>query len=281
MKGREVSYSRGPRCGLHIPALPFPRSAFGGGSLSNASPPFPASHRLDRAFHLVFAIVAIVGVAGGFLPRLSTIFSGERPWPPLIVHVHAALLYGWIALLLIQIGLIRTRAVALHRKLGLLGAVLAVAMVLVSAWMAIDMAGFHLVRGSTRALNFLPVPLTDIAAFAVLIGAAIALHKDSPAHKRLVVLATTVVLGAGYGRMNLYDIPKMPDLPLVEPLVETYGMLWAILVGMIVYDLATRRRVHHVYLVGIPFVLAMQLIATLLVIWPGWPAFARATFNLG
>lgn len=249
--------------------------------MSDASRPFPVAHPLDRAFFLAFAGVAIVAVAGGFLPKLETIFSGERPWPPFIVHVHAALFYGWIGFFLVQVLLIRRRSIALHRQLGWVGVGLAVLMIAVGSFMALEMAALHLARGADRSLNFLPVPLTDLIAFGVLIAAGIWFRRDAAAHKRLMLLATTALLGAGFARMRLFDLPETPAFPQLEHMVELYGMLWLVMAAAILFDLFTRGRIHRVYLIAVPFMLAMQFLAASLLTWPGWGDFARQAFQIG
>ena len=242
--------------------------------------PFAPSHPLDRTFFLVFLIIAVVAVAGGFLPRLETIFSGERDWPPFAVHVHAVLFYGWIAFLGAQIVLVRSRNMALHKRMGLFGLGLAAAMVVVGAWMALTMAEWHWARGAQRAAGFLPVPLTDLVIFTVLIGAAALLRRDGAAHKRLILMGTTQILGAGFGRMNLYDAPATPFLPALEPMIGLYSELWIILAAAVIFDVVTRGRPHPVYLIGIPFMLAMQFAASNLLTWPGWLPFIQGALDL-
>lgn len=239
-----------------------------------------ASHPLERNFFLGFLIVAVIAVAGGFLPRLETIFSGERAWPPFSVHVHAVLFYGWIAFLASQILLVRTRNTPLHKRLGYAGLGLAVAMVAVGGWMAITMAEWHLARGADRALGFLPVPLVDLVIFSALIGAAGLLRRDAAAHKRLILLGTTELLGAGFGRMSLYSTPETPWLPQAQLFVDLYGLLWVVMAAAIAFDVATRGRPHRVYWIGVPFMLAMQFLAASLVLWPGWKPFAAGALGL-
>ncbi|MBU1325295.1 MAG: hypothetical protein KJ676_08625 [Alphaproteobacteria bacterium] len=249
--------------------------------MSDASTPFAARHPADRAFFLAFAAVSIIAVAGGFLPRLETIFTGERPWPPLAVHIHAVLFYGWIGLLTAQVLLVRGGNVGLHKRLGGAGLVLAAGMIGVGGWMALTMAGWHLERGSDGALRFLPVPLMDLAIFGALITWAALRRRDSPTHKRLMVLATTQLLGAGFGRMDLYAMPATPWLPQVEMFVNLYGMLWLILALAIGFDVATRGRPHRVWWVAVPLVVAAQFAAATLLVWPGWRSFAAGVLGLG
>lgn len=248
--------------------------------MASTSKPFAVSHPLDRNFFLGFLVVSVIAVGFGFLPRLETIFSGEREWPPFPVHLHAALFYGWIGFLATQVLLVRTRNTQAHKRLGYVGLGLAVAMVLVGSWMAITMAGWHLARGSDRALGFLPVPLIDMVIFTVLISAAGLKRRDPAAHKRLILLGTTQLLGAGFGRMGLYEMPATPWLPPVEMLVNLYGVLWAVMAAAVVFDVATRGRPHPVYVVAIPFMLAMQYLAAHLMLWPGWKPFAAGVLGL-
>lgn len=249
--------------------------------MSESSQPFAVDHPRDRDFFLAFVVVAIVAVAGGFLPRLETIFSGERPWPPLIVHIHAALFYGWIAFLAVQVLLIRRRAVATHRKMGWLGTGLAAAMVGVGVGMSLHMAEWHLARGSTWQLAFLPIPLADIGAFGLFAGSAILLRRDSPTHKRLILLATTVLLGAGFGRMNLYEMLPTPFLPALKPMIEMYGPIWLVVVVAMLFDQWTRGRIHQAYWIGLPLLLLIEWTGVSLLVWPGWPDLARGLFDIG
>lgn len=245
------------------------------------SKPFAATHPLERNFFLGFLIVAMVAVGFGFLPRLETIFSGEREWPPFPVHVHAVLFYGWIGLLATQVLLVRTGNTRLHKRLGVGGLALAASMVLVGGWMAVTMAGWHLERGSDRALGFLAVPLIDLVIFSALISAAGLMRRDSATHKRLILLGTTQLLGAGFGRMDLYAMPPTPWLPPVEMMVNLYGMLWIVMAVAILFDVVTRGRPHRVYLIAIPFMLALQFVSSSLLGWPGWKPLASSVLGLG
>lgn len=241
---------------------------------------FAASHPLERNFFLGFLALAVMVIGGGFLPRLGTIFSGERAWPPFPVHVHAVLFYGWIAFLAAQVLLVRSGNTRLHRRLGYGGLGLAAAMVVVGAWMSLFMAGWHLERGSDWALGFLPIPLLDLVIFTVLISAAGFMRRQPATHKRLILLGTTQLLDAGFARMELYQMAKTPWLPPVEMFVNFNGMVWVVMAVAILFDVATRGRPHPVYLVAAPFMVAMQYLASSLIAWPGWKPLAGNLLGL-
>ena len=52
----------------------------------------------------------------GLSPGLLGHFSGATPFPPPIVHVHAVVFTGWLALFTAQIWMIRSRRVDIHRR---------------------------------------------------------------------------------------------------------------------------------------------------------------------
>src|SRR5690606_19717140 len=106
--------------------------------------------------------------------------------------VHGAAFAAWIALLVTQARLIAARRIDLHRRVGTAGAVLAVLMVVLGVMGAVVAArrpgGFTDVP--VPPLQFLAVPLVDVAMFALFVALAIARRRDAQSHKRLMLLAT-------------------------------------------------------------------------------------------
>ena len=78
-------------------------------------------------------------------PR-ATLTGG--PWT-VVVHAHAALFTAWVVLFIVQTALISSRRVAVHRRLGIAGALLAAAMVAAGVLMAIA-AGARQLSGGCR-----------------------------------------------------------------------------------------------------------------------------------
>lgn len=230
--------------------------------------------RHDRLFYggvaVSMALMAIVGFAPTFYLRL---FSGGpmatavgRPFTPLI-YIHGALFTAWVALFIVQTTLISTRRVAVHRRAGVGGAVLAGAMVAVATMTALAAAKRGATPPGIPPLAFLAIPLFDMVMFATFITAALALRRNKEAHKRLMLLAYVSIMGAPAARL-----PGM--LPL-GPLAF-YGIAFIFLAAGIVYDLVSRRRIHPVYVWGgtllvasVPLRLAISGTAT-------WMAIAQA-----
>ncbi len=229
----------------------------------------------DRVFYgsvaVSMALMAIVGFAPTFyLPLFSggpmATFGAGRPFTPL-VYIHGALFTAWVALFIVQTALISARRVTLHRRIGVGGALLAAAMIVVATMTALAAVQ----RGSGPAgippLAFLAIPLFDTVMFTAFITAALALRRNKEAHKRLMLLAYVSIMGAPAAR-----------LPGVLPLgpLAFYGIAFVFLASGIVYDLVSRRRIHPAYIWGgtllvasVPLRLAISGTAT-------WTAIAQA-----
>ena len=93
--------------------------------------PFTAWHRWDRNFFLSFVFVAWLGVLLGFVPASLGRIAGKADYvAPLVLHVHAMSFTLWMILLTMQVLLVRAGKTAIHRRTGMLGALLIPVMVL-------------------------------------------------------------------------------------------------------------------------------------------------------
>ena len=168
--------------------------------MQTASRAFAPFHVRDRAFFLAMAGIAWVAILAGFGPELYGQARGGSPFPSAIVLVHGAAFFGWLGLFTAQVWLIRSKRVALHRKLGVAGAIMVPLMVLLGLEANVVAQRAHFAAGESQ-LNFMIVPITDMINFASLAGAGLLLRKRSAAHKRLLLLATICILDAGFGRI--------------------------------------------------------------------------------
>jgi len=174
---------------------------------------------------------------------------------------------SWVLLFLAQTTLVATGRTDLHRRLGAGGAVLAALLLIVGTITAIMR-----VKGGRPSpipgvppLSFLAVPLFDMVVFAILIGAGLALRNRPDTHKRLMTLATIALTSAPIAR-----------LPFVRPVGPPafFGLTDLFIVAMLVYDLATRRKVHPATIWGGLVILASQPLRLMISGTPAWFAFA-------
>jgi hypothetical protein len=197
----------------------------------------------DRAFYTGIAIAAALAVLVGFS---RTYFL--RPYfetAPLDVafHVHGLVFSAWIALFVAQTSLVAARRTDVHRKLGWVGACLAVLMVGVALNAAVHGAHRDIAAGYvTESLRFFSTPVLAMAMFAALVALAVAARGRPETHKRLMLLATLSLLDAAVAR---WPIPGIGDAPLAQ-----YAITDAFIVAAMLYDFASRRAVSPVYVWG-------------------------------
>lgn len=162
------------------------------------------------------------------------------PFTPL-VHLHGVLFTGWVVLFIVQTALVANRRVAVHRRLGIVGGLLAAFMVTVGMATAINGAARGAAPPGVDPLVFLAIPLFDTLLFSTFVAAALWLRANKEAHKRLMLLAYISIIVAAVAR-----------LPGVLPLgpLGFFGLAFIFLLAAMIYDLVTRRRVHKAYICG-------------------------------
>jgi hypothetical protein len=123
--------------------------------------------------------------------------------------------------------------------------------------------------GGEGAIAFLSIPLDSLLGFAVPFFLAALWRRKPDLHRRLMLLATCTLTFAALAR-----VPALGDSG--APVVTDLLMLVA--AGM---DWLGTRRIHRVYLVGIPAEILFQVLSLYLAqaAPPAWMAFAR--FLLG
>src|SRR5438270_10231082 len=161
---------------------------------------FVAFHRADRNFFLVFLLICWVGVIMGFAPAVTLRWNGHARFiAPLILKIHAVAFSSWLVLLTAQILLVRGKRAALHMKLGIAAFALVPIMVVSGYFSEAYTQRWHLAHPPNN-FPFFILPIFWVLTFGSLATAALAVRKDPSAHKRLILLATTMIVGAAYDR---------------------------------------------------------------------------------
>ena len=80
---------------------------------------------IERHFHAGMAWFFVIVAIAGFAPRSLAIVSGTMRSPPLVVHLHAAVMASWVSLLAVQATLSLAGRMDLHRKSGVASLVVA------------------------------------------------------------------------------------------------------------------------------------------------------------
>jgi hypothetical protein len=217
----------------------------------------------------LFTALVWVGVLSGFGTDSFNHVSKYGLDYPLIVHFHALAFVGWLALFTVQVALIRNARADIHRRLGMAGAGLATVMVVLgpATALVVDAARF---AATGRTPEFLAVQLTDILALAGLTAAGLLSRRIPSAHKRLMLLGLIYISDAGFARL----LNGAMAAPLGHGVLGTIARLYLgsdlLLLGLGVYDLATRGRLHPAYLAGVVWMIALQCTAFVLLTNPTW-----------
>ena len=159
----------------------------------------------------------------------------------LIVKIHANVYLVWIAILIAQSSLVLKKRLNWHRKLGWFAAGYAALMIaVVLTALAIRFSNLHAAGEIREAHRSLIISSVDLLLFGGLLIPAVIYRKKPQIHKRLIIVASVVLLGPAVGRMPFLTFPPLILLVLYSP----------ILLGM-AFDFATRRKVHAVYIIGL------------------------------
>jgi hypothetical protein len=248
---------------------------------ATARPGFAPYHRFDRSFFAAFVIACWIGVFFGFYPASSARMMGKADYvAPTILHIHALLFVGWLVMLTAQVALVRTRRTAIHRKIGLAGFVLVPAMVYSGLAAELFSQRFYIQR-TDDGLAFFILPLFYVAAFAAFAVAALLRARRDPAgHKRLLLMATAVIVGAAYARWWGSALRDAFGNGYWGMIVNTFAGTNLILAAAIAFDLVTRGRPHRVYLIGVPVLVAGQPVCSWIYHAPWWPPLSRELIEI-
>jgi len=197
--------------------------------------------RADDAFFTAMSLLMLVIVLVGFAPSYFLRGAVFAHLPSLLVHLHGAVFSTWIILFVIQSSLISAGNIRLHRKLGVLGAVIAVLMVVLGV-----LAPFGtLRRGAVLPPLFTPASflignVIGILIFGAFVAVAIWKRNNSKVHKRIMFIANAMLMPPALGRMPFMDAHAylIGAIPL--------GMILA----LFVFDLFTWRRPLAVTVIG-------------------------------
>ncbi len=182
------------------------------------------------------ALLILVTVLIGFAHTYFLAGMVRARLPNKLVHVHGAIFVSWILLLQVQVGLVATRHVKWHRRLGILGVVLAPLMVVFGVWTLIDSVQRHGVTDLSPEM-LLAGDLMQLLFFSIFVTWGLLARGDGAAHKRLMIFATLAILMPALSRWPYRFLAGL------IPFLAFYLCYPALIV---VFDLVSRKRLHRV-----------------------------------
>ena len=231
-----------------------------------ATPAVAVRSRRTRRFYVAMALAFALTVFAGFSRSYFLKLHYGTPALSVLLHIHGVVFSAWILLFAAQTTLVSAHRTDLHRRLGVAGAVLAGLLLVMGTTTAIlRVRGGSAPIPGVSGLAFLAIPMFDMVVFAILAGSGLALRRRLETHKRLMTLATIGLLSAPLARIPWVFRAGPPGF---------FGLTDLFIVAMLVYDLATRRRVHPATVWGGLVLVASQPLRLMISGTAAWTAFA-------
>jgi len=220
--------------------------------MSATSAPRRASSTGRRYYYVTVGILIGIVVFVGFAPSffLKGAFGPARDLSLLTVS-HGIVMTIWYVLFILQATLIARKRPDLHRRVGVAGVVVAVLIVILGSMVQFNMSGDDRVKFGT--FHVVIASIAPFFDFAVLVACALYWRKKGDVHKRLMLLATLVPLGAAVGRF-----------PIAFCRDHSFLLVNLAILACIAYDTWSYRRLHPAFIWGTVFLVVMELARLLL-----------------
>jgi hypothetical protein len=209
--------------------------------------PLPPLERLraDNIFFTATAVLMLVIVVVGFAPSYFLKGAVFAHLPSLLVHLHGAVFSSWIILFVVQTSLISAGNYRLHRKLGVLGAVIAGLMVILGILAPFGTLHRHAVLPPFfTPASFLIGNALGMVFFGLYVAVAVWQRKNGRVHKRLMYLSNAMLLAPALFRTIAF-IPFMRTHPFLIGLIPL-----GFVVALFLFDLYSWRRPLLVTVIG-------------------------------
>ena len=193
---------------------------------------------------------------------------------PPIVFVHGASALSWVTLFLLQPILIRQGRFDAHAYFGAAGLVIAVALAISGLAVGVYSTRRDLAAGlGEPAVSNLVGVCTSMGMFATLVMAALLSRSRPETHKRLMLLATILVVWPAWFRLRHY----FPAVPRPDIVFAFAPLALLILVAM-VRDRVVLSDVHPIYLWVGSAIIAEQAAEVFLYDTGPWRALAHGIY---
>ena len=231
----------------------------------------PRRTNIDHRFFAIAAAAVIIAVIVGFGPTfyLKPLFTSP-PIARMVIYVHGVVMAAWVLMFTVQVYFISSKKIKLHQKLGYTGIGLAVVVFVTGLIVAVSAAKYGTASAPPNIppLEFMIVPIGDMLVFAILFGAAVYYRKNSPNHKRLMLLT-----------MINFIPPAIARFP--GGLTDSFGPLWfygvptILTLALISLDTWYNRKLNKVFLFAGIFLVASMWIRLPLSSTGAWLSFAQ------
>lgn len=193
------------------------------------------SYRYLGYFFLLVIPLIYLGFHKNYLGKFPDFEKGYDP----LIHVHAFLASLWILILIVQPFLVVKKKLRWHRAVGKFSYVVFPLLILSFIPGIIKMV-------KAEEYIFIFFPVADCLALIVLYSLAMYYRKKPQKHMRYIIGSALPLLGPTIGRIG----PIRLGLGEVETQTLQYAVTFAILLGVILWDLRNKRN-YRPYLVSV------------------------------
>ena len=234
------------------------------------------------SFYFWMAVLMLACTIIGFGYSLgSGKWNSQAPTPVYLI-LHGIFQLAWFVWFLLQTSLVRRGNFAMHRRTGVAGVLIGVLALITMPFVFLNVPARILAHGVTLESDMSSIPIQGIegmqvgdflieivlggfaqmAAFALLLGLAVAQRKRPDWHKRLMLFASLSVIGPAFARLSRipgFGGEDSPFLPMT---------LLALLLAPLIHDVVKERRIHKASWLGIASVIGLQIAFRLLAATP-------------
>jgi hypothetical protein len=194
-------------------------------------------HWRDHIFYLGMALLFGLTVFIGFSRTYYLKDFFGTPHLSRVAHIHGAVFTAWMVFFICQTALITTGRTGLHRRIGAVGAILSLGVLMVGTIMTLHSVRAGYASGRPGMASLLINALMDLLLFCIFFAAGLLFRQKKEMHKRLMMLA-----------MLSFIIPALGRLPIPFTMIG-----WLILVFSltgVIYDGIFLRRVYLTNIIG-------------------------------
>jgi hypothetical protein len=195
---------------------------------------------------------------------------------------HGLALTSWYALFCVQAALVSVRKTGVHRKLGVAGAVSALAVITSGVVVLMRVVPRRIQDGVLPPPELLELfrevalgQTFNLTLFAGCVGAAIYYRRRPDVHKRLMLIASVLVLGAALSTNRDFGAALQSVLPGFLPVGRTTDVL--LIASLLVFDWVSQRRLLATSIFGAVLILlvrpvwmSLMLHSDLDIRWTNW-----------
>jgi len=227
-------------------------------------------------YFLAIGIIGLFAVLTGFSTTFLIPLGKGTFEAPLIIYVHGAFAFSWICLFITQSLLIQRNRFRQHRLLGFLGLGIATGITLTIVPVGLYQVQKELSQGiGQTAISSIIGTLTSAIFFISLVIAAILKRQESSTHKRLMLLATILLLWPAWFRFR-HIFPSVPNPEIWFAVVLADSLI----IISIVWDKIENGKVNRTLLYVGLFIIIEHAVETFMFDTSPWIELANKIYGL-